>query len=561
MITTQRATTSLDITELRENLLIGLRRWWPSAAGADALPSGWLDAAITRSAAAQLRTLLAADQQRQPSPWAIKDPRSSLLLPLWKQVAEDLHIPLRIVLSVRDPAEVMVSLLQRDSITAGMTAQRSQHLWWHHNRNVLLGAGQLPLLVVSYSAWFKPRQCKRQLERLSEFCLGHPATSTQLHAATAQIQPSHRRSRRSRRNLPAPIHPWVARLHSRLQRLALAGSAAPTCPTAALVGATQRASPPAAMPGPWFQSEHYRNQQPPLPTWVPGWWHYRLVGWRKAARPIPSLRPTITGIKPTSRALPQQDHPCATFFAVSSARAYRPQPWRIQPGARARLLAMHCCCKHGWRGCILRGAALAVMPRPARTRTAHLTHWLHAGISASDLDVISNAAAGQFSGEALSAPASRPLPTQARFTVTGAAGDGCNWQVHAWLQHLPLPQGFALQTSAADTIHLLLGPVPQGPASLRLIGLASEPWVFCTDPQAMALLKRLGIHAQLLDPRSTGNGWLDQPNTTAEACQQLGLPPALALAKQAKVLCLGSAGPNWTTSSTAQCGVGRALTR
>ena len=32
-----------DITELQENLLIGLRRWWPSAAGADALPPGWLE--------------------------------------------------------------------------------------------------------------------------------------------------------------------------------------------------------------------------------------------------------------------------------------------------------------------------------------------------------------------------------------------------------------------------------------------------------------------------------------------------------------------------------------
>ena len=54
-----------DITELQENLLIGLRRWWPSAAGADALLPGWLDAVITRSAAAQLRTLLAADQQQR----------------------------------------------------------------------------------------------------------------------------------------------------------------------------------------------------------------------------------------------------------------------------------------------------------------------------------------------------------------------------------------------------------------------------------------------------------------------------------------------------------------
>ena len=271
-----------------------------------------------------------------------------------------------------------------------------------------------------------------------------------------------------------------------------------------------------------------------------------MVGWRQSRSPHPLFEANHYRHQAHIQGLATAGPPLCHFLRHGLSQGLPPSAladsaWSQSTPARyALLLQARLEGLHPWGS-----AALAVCQGQLGPAQRTLTHWLHAGISASDLDVISNAAAGQFSGEALSAPASRPLPTQARFTVTGAAGDGCNWQVHAWLQHLPLPQGFALQTSAADTIHLLLGPVPQGPASLRLIGLAGEPWVFCTDPQAMALLKRLGIHAQLLGPRSTGNGWLDQPNTTAEACQQLGLPPALALAKQAKVLCLGSAGPNW----------------
>ncbi len=111
-----------DITALQEELLIALGHWWPSASGVFALPSDWLDLPVSQKASRQLHQWLKKDLNQQNHAWAIKDPRTSLLLPLWQQVAADLNIPLRIVLSVRDPAEVMVSLLQRDSTTAGMTA-------------------------------------------------------------------------------------------------------------------------------------------------------------------------------------------------------------------------------------------------------------------------------------------------------------------------------------------------------------------------------------------------------------------------------------------------------
>lgn len=533
-----------DITDLQEHLLIGLRRWWPSAAGTDALPPGWMDASITRAAAAELSRLLAAEQRRQHGPWAIKDPRSSLLLPLWQQVAEQLQLPIRLVLSVRDPAEVMVSLCQRDSESAAMTADRAQQLWWHHNRQLLLDAGDLPLLVLSYGAWFDPRLCQRQLQQLSQFCLGHPAPASRLSAAASQIQPKHRRSRR---NLLHPIHPWVARLHDRLLQLAAAGS--PPSQRARLqrwLAPNQRALPPEPAPGPWFQAEHYLSQHPPLPSWLPAWWHYQLLGWRRKRSPHPLFEANHYRHQAHLRGIATAGPPLRHFLRHGQSQGLPPctlanSAWsqsnatRIALLRKARLEGLH-----PWGS-----AALAVCRGQLLKAIDTLEHWLHEGLTATDLETITNAAASQFNGEALAPSPGGPFPQQAKLALLGAASNDCNWQLHAWLQHLPLPAGFELHSNAATTIHLLLGPIPQGPASLQLIGLAGQPWVFSNDPQAIPLLQRLGITAQLLQPQSVGNGWLARPNDTAEACRQLGLPPVQSLAAQARVLCLGSAGPNW----------------
>jgi hypothetical protein len=73
-----------DVTALQEQLLIDLERWWPAPRGMQPLPEGWLHSARGQRALAELIALLRAEHERQQGPWAIKDPRSSLLLPLWK---------------------------------------------------------------------------------------------------------------------------------------------------------------------------------------------------------------------------------------------------------------------------------------------------------------------------------------------------------------------------------------------------------------------------------------------------------------------------------------------
>ena len=129
---------------------------------------GWSKTARAQRVAHHLKLLLKDEQGQQSGPWAIKDPRSSLLLPLWRQVAAELDQPLRLLLAFRDPAEVVTSLITRDAEATGMTTARAQALWIRHQQQMLLDADDLPLHVVSYSRWFDAPQA--QVEALQRFC-------------------------------------------------------------------------------------------------------------------------------------------------------------------------------------------------------------------------------------------------------------------------------------------------------------------------------------------------------------------------------------------------------
>jgi len=226
-----------DVTALQEELLIDLERWWPSPRGMQPLPKGWLDSARGQRALADLKALLSSESETQTGPWAIKDPRGSLLLPLWKQACTRLGIPLKLLLAVRDPAEVMVSLVERDQAVTGMDGWRAQRLWWHHNAQVLRDGTDLPLQVVIYSHWFDAERALKQVGNLAP----QSSRAQQLQALTA-IKPEHRRSRRNQ--LPTALAGTVKALYRRLERLALD-------------------------PGQRQSLEHWLNQQPELTALAP----------------------------------------------------------------------------------------------------------------------------------------------------------------------------------------------------------------------------------------------------------------------------------------------------
>ena len=204
------------VVALQERLLIDLQRWWPAPEGALALPEGWLQHPATRQAYGQLRALLLSVVDKQQGMWAIKDPRCSRLLPLWLELCRDLAIPLRLLLAVRDPAEVVTSLVRRDGPLVGMDTLRAQQLWWRHNLEVVDVAqhAKLPFAVVDFDRWFSAPE--QQLDALEQALPELHSSPLQRQQALALINPQHRRSLRPQQ--ASNIKGCVRRLHRRLLR-------------------------------------------------------------------------------------------------------------------------------------------------------------------------------------------------------------------------------------------------------------------------------------------------------------------------------------------------------
>ncbi|MBW0180952.1 MAG: glycosyltransferase [Vulcanococcus sp.] len=203
-----------EVVDLQERLLIDLDRWWPSAQGCLPLPPNWRRHPATLVFRAELCDLLREERNRQQGPWAIKDPRTSCLLPFWLELADELDIPVRLLLAVRDPAEVAHSLIQRDGPITGMDLTRAQQLWWRHTLEPLQAAPpRLPRAVVDFGAWFtQPEQQLRELLQLIPELQPNP---DQRRAALSLIRPEHRRSLAGAAALS--LNPRVRRLHTQLQ--------------------------------------------------------------------------------------------------------------------------------------------------------------------------------------------------------------------------------------------------------------------------------------------------------------------------------------------------------
>lgn len=102
------------------------------------------------------------------SPWAWKDPRTSLTLPFWLPLLPDL----RVIVCVRDPLSVARSLEARD----GLSTRAGLKLWEAYNREVFRAAPPGRAFVTRYEAYFEdPEREIRALAKLLELPISDDA--------------------------------------------------------------------------------------------------------------------------------------------------------------------------------------------------------------------------------------------------------------------------------------------------------------------------------------------------------------------------------------------------
>ena len=317
-----------QVVQLQEQLLKDLQRWWPSENGLLPLPADWLWRPETQAVQRQLQQLLEVELGQCHGPWVIKDPRTTLLLPLWRQLASQFNLGIRLLLCLRDPAEVIVSLCRRDGPLVGMTPQRARMLWWHHHRRLLLDRGDLPTLVVRHGDWFDRRRAQIQLLALTRFA-GLPEPSASLRQATLQmIQPAYRRSF-------SAAHHWstqrqvtgeVRRLWRRLGRGMLTPPRA-DLPRQRPGGCVGRWLFPRRRMRAWFCADHYRQQLPELDPLCDPLRHYCRWGWQRDLQPHPLFDPVFYRAACAQVGLRVRGNPLRHYLHHGRRLGLRPGPW------------------------------------------------------------------------------------------------------------------------------------------------------------------------------------------------------------------------------------------
>lgn len=135
----------MDIYYLQENILSVLGRDWTTSTP---LPEKWHNSDEMRPYRDELAKLVKTNFSGHPL-WAWKDPRTCLLLPLWKEVLSDLGIRIKVVFVLRNPLDVARSLEKRN----GFPLIKGLGMWFAYTLAALKGIDGLETIFVSYDCF------------------------------------------------------------------------------------------------------------------------------------------------------------------------------------------------------------------------------------------------------------------------------------------------------------------------------------------------------------------------------------------------------------------------
>jgi hypothetical protein len=147
----------LGILRVHESVLTVLASSWDDVRP---LPDRWREGPELAASREQIVEILRRDFSRA-AVWAVKDPRTCRLVPLWVDALERLGCRFGFVLTMRNPAEVIRSLAKRD----GFHADKSALLWLENNLAAEQATRSHPRVFLSYDDLLKnPRAALSRIE-------------------------------------------------------------------------------------------------------------------------------------------------------------------------------------------------------------------------------------------------------------------------------------------------------------------------------------------------------------------------------------------------------------
>lgn len=134
---------NMKIVSLNDKILEELFTFWSDTLF---IPEDWWKSDRFKEFAGRIRTIL-QEEFNSDMPILIKDPRLSVLLPLYLEVFEDSGIKPVFLICVRNPIEVANSLSKRNNLSL----EKSFLLWMDYHLKAELYSRDLPRIFVSYA--------------------------------------------------------------------------------------------------------------------------------------------------------------------------------------------------------------------------------------------------------------------------------------------------------------------------------------------------------------------------------------------------------------------------
>ncbi len=136
-----------DIVDLHDRIFSHFSRSWHTSLP---LPDQWHVSEEIKPFRNELIQLISQNFAAH-SLWAWKDPRTSVFLPLWKDVLNELKIDLSCVYVVRNPLDVAKSLYKRE----GFSYDKSFRLWFYYNFEALQASLSMPCFFITFKKFLQ----------------------------------------------------------------------------------------------------------------------------------------------------------------------------------------------------------------------------------------------------------------------------------------------------------------------------------------------------------------------------------------------------------------------
>ena len=139
---------SREILETHQNILKELNCDWHNPPLS--FPANWWRKPEIQELKSRLLGFVRSECKRKEKIWGFKDPRTAILLPMWREIFDELQLEPLYILAVRHPGSVAASLSRRD----GLSSSHVQALWLKTNLDALSYTRNRLRAIVDYDRWF-----------------------------------------------------------------------------------------------------------------------------------------------------------------------------------------------------------------------------------------------------------------------------------------------------------------------------------------------------------------------------------------------------------------------